>query len=111
MEQRAELTAQTAATVVAGQHYSVDSPFRYALIAVAVFIVGWFWLSRQGPFRAAAQRGGWRLAIAMLSSLSMLVFGIGIAMGQLEIGIAAVIVGAPPTWFLLLTRLRSQSPK
>ena len=71
-------------------------------IAVAVIIVGWFWLSRAAPFRAAAQRGGWRLAVAVVSSLSMMVFGVGVAMGQLEIGIAAVIVGAPLTWFLFI---------
>jgi hypothetical protein len=89
----------------------VVSPFRYAFIAVAVFIVGWFWLSRRGPFRVAAQRGGWRLAVAVLSSLSMLVFGIGIAIGQLVIAIAAAIIGAPLTWLLLLIGLRPRPPQ
>jgi len=91
----------------------VDSPFRYVSIVVAVIIVGRFWLARPAPFRAAAQCGGWQLALAVLSSLSMLVFGIGIAMGQLAIGIAALIVGAPPTWFLFIrfTRNRPQLPE
>lgn len=103
------MTAQTAATVVAGQQFSVGSPFRYLFIAVAVIIVGRFWLSRQAPFRAAAQRSGWRLAIAVLSSLSMLVFGIAIAKGQLVIGMAALIVGAPLTCFLVIGFIRDGS--
>jgi hypothetical protein len=107
------LTAQTAAAVVESQQFSVDSPFRYVLIAVAVIIVGRFWLLRPAPFRAAAHRGGWRLAVAVLSSLSMLFFGIGIAMGQLVIGIAALRVGAPLTWFLFfrVSRDGSQLPE
>jgi hypothetical protein len=109
MEQRVELTGQTAATVVAGQQFSIGSPFRYLFIVVAVIVIGQFWLSRPAPFRAAAQRGGWRLVIAVLSSLSMLVFGIGIAMGQLVIGIAALIVGAPLTWFLFVSFMRDRS--
>lgn len=100
------MTAQTAATVVASQQFSVASPFRYAFIAVSVIIVGWYWLSP--PFRAAARRGGWRLAIALLSSLSMLVFGIGIAMGQLVIVIVATTVGAPASWFLLIRFIRGK---
>lgn len=72
------------------------------VIALAVIIGGRFWLVRPAPFRVAAQRGGWRLVLAVLSSLSMLVVGIGIAMGQLAIAIAAVVVGAPLTWFLLI---------
>jgi hypothetical protein len=101
------LTTQTAATVVAGQQFvGLASPFRYVFIAWMVMIVGWHWRWRRGPFRAAAQRGGWRLAIAVLSSLCMLVFGIGIAMGQLVIGIAALIVGGPPTWFLFIRFFR-----
>jgi hypothetical protein len=76
---------------------------------VAVIIVGQFWLSRRAPFRVAAGRGGWRLAIAVLSSLSMLVFGIGIATGQLVIGIAALVVGAPLTWFLFIAFIRDGS--
>lgn len=62
-----------------GQRYGLAGPFRCVFIAVTVTIVGWYWLSRQAPFRSAAQRGGWRLAIAVLSSLGMLTFGIGIA--------------------------------
>jgi hypothetical protein len=86
----------------------VDSPFRYVFIAIAVIVVGRFWLWGPAPFRAAAQRGGWRLALAVLSSLSMLVFGIGIAIGQFAIAIAAMIVGAPPTWFLFIRLMRDR---
>jgi hypothetical protein len=65
-----------------------------------------------GPFRAAARRGGWRLAIAVFSSLCMLAFVIGVAVGQLAIGIAALIIGAPPTWFLYIRLFRDgQSPE
>jgi hypothetical protein len=80
---------------------------------VVVINLGWFWLSRRAPFREAAQRGGWRLAFAVLSSLSMLVFGISLAMGQFLIGIAMLIVGAPLTWFLLIriARDRPQPPE
>jgi hypothetical protein len=76
---------------------------------VTVIIIGRFWLSRMAPFRAAAARGGWRLALAVLSSLGMLVFGIAVAMGQLAIGIAALVVGAPLTWFLFIDYIRGRS--
>jgi len=91
----------------------VDSPFRYVFIAVTVIILGRFWLLRPAPFRVAAHHGGWQLAIAVLSSLSMLVFGIGMAIGQLVIGIAALIAGAPLTWFLFIRIIRdgSQPPE
>lgn len=64
-------------------------------IAVTVIIVGRLWLLRPAPFRAAAHRGGWRLAIAVLSSLSMLVFGTGTAMGA-QIGVAVRPLPGPP---------------
>lgn len=97
------MATQTAATVIASQQFvGLPSPFRYIFIVWVVLIVGSYWWWRRGPFRAAAQRGGWRLAIAVLSSLCMLLFGISIAIGQLVIGIAAVIVGAPLTWFLFI---------
>lgn len=91
----------------------MDSPFRYVFIAVTVIILGRFWLSRPAPFRAAAHRGGWQLAIAVLSSLSMLIFGISLALGQLVIGIVALIAGAPLTWFLFMRMIRdgSQPPE
>jgi hypothetical protein len=95
------LTAQTAAAVVVSQQFvGLHGPFRYFFIAWAVLIVGLQWWLPRGPFRAAAQRGGWRLAIAVLSSLCMLIFAVGIAVGQLVIGLAALVVAAPPTWFL-----------
>jgi hypothetical protein len=87
---------------------SVRNPVSYMVIAVAVIAVGRFWLVRPAPFRAAAQRGGWWLVLAVLSSLSMLVFGIGIALWQMTIWIAAAIVGAPLTWFLLFRILRDR---
>jgi hypothetical protein len=40
-------------------------------------------------FRPAARRGGWRLAFTALSSLGGLIFGIGIAMGQMLVIISA----------------------
>jgi hypothetical protein len=104
------LTEQTAAAVVvASQHFGADGPFRYVLIAVSVITVGRLWLWRASPFRAAAQRGGWRLASAVLSSLSMVAFGIGIASGQPVTVAGAFIVGAPLTWFLLIRFARDGS--
>ena len=67
--------------------------FRYLFIAFTAAAVGWSWLSRRGLFRPAARHGGWRLAIAVLSSLGGLIFGIGIAMGQMTIAIAAWVLG------------------
>jgi drug/metabolite transporter (DMT)-like permease len=97
------MTPQMTALASAAQRsIGLTSPFRYVFIAVTVGIVGWYWLGRQGPFRPAAQRGGWRLAVAVLSSLCMLVFGIGIAIGQLVIGIVALIVGGLPAMVLIL---------
>lgn len=101
------MTARTAATVIASQQFAgLASPFRYIFIAWMVLIIGLNWWLPRGPFRAAAQRGGWRLAIAVLSSLCMLVFAVGIAVGQLVIGIAALVVAAPPTWFLWIRNFR-----
>lgn len=56
--------------------------FRYAFIAVTVAFVVWLWRSRQGAFRAATQRGGWRIAIAVASSIGILALGIGIAIAS-----------------------------
>jgi hypothetical protein len=84
----------------AGQFVGLTGAFRYLFIAVIAVSVGWWWLGRQGPFRSAAKRGGWRLALAVLSSLGMLGFGIGVAIGQLVIGIVALIVGGLLAGFL-----------
>jgi hypothetical protein len=101
------LITQTAAAVVAIQRFvGLTGPFRYIFIAWMVLVVGCQWWLPRGPFRAAAQRGGWRLAIAVLSSLSMLAFGIAIAVGHLAIAIAALITCAPPTWFLYIRFFR-----
>ena len=80
----------------------VPSPFRYIFIAFAVVSVGWSWVSHGGLFRPAARRGGWRLAAALLSSLGGLVFGISIAIGQLTIGIVALVIGGLPSLLLLM---------
>jgi hypothetical protein len=98
------VTSQTTALLSAGQRFGLASPFRYVFIAVTAAIVGWYWPSRQGPFRSAAQRGGWRIAIAVLSSLGMLVFGVGIATGQWVIGLAALMVGGLPAMVLVADR-------
>jgi len=68
---------------------ALPDPVRYVVIALAAAAVGWSWLSRRGLFRPAILRGGWRLAVAVLSSLGGLIFGVGIATGQLAIAIAA----------------------
>ena len=64
--------------------------FGYLFIAFAVVIVGWHWRSPRGLFRPAARRGGWRLALAVVASLGMLTFGVGVAVGQLTVAIAAL---------------------
>jgi hypothetical protein len=53
--------------------------------------------TRGGPrrlsiYRLATRRGGWRLAVAILGSAATLVFGIGIALGQFTIAIAALVL-------------------
>ncbi len=76
---------------------ALPSPFRYLFIAVAVAVVGLLWLPQRGFFRQAARPGGWRLAIALLASLGTLVFGVGIAFGQVTIAIAAWAIGGLPS--------------
>jgi hypothetical protein len=88
----------------------VDSPFRYVLVVIVVLVIGQFWLVRPAPFRVAAQRGAGWLALAVLASLSMLAFGIGLATGKLVIAVAALVVGAPITWFLFIRLLRDRTP-
>lgn len=80
----------------------VPGPFRYMFIAVTVAAVGWSWLSRRGLFRPAARQGGWRLAVALLSSLAALTFGIGIAMGQMTFAIAAWAIGGLSSVILVM---------
>ena len=65
-------------------------PFGYLFIAFAVVAVGWHWRSPRGLFRPAGRRGGWRLALAVVASLGMLTFGVGVAVGQLTLAIAAL---------------------
>ena len=81
---------------------TLPDPLRYLFIAFAVAAVGWSWRSRHGLFRPAARRGGWRLAAALLASLGGLIFGIGIAMGQMTIAIAAWVICGLPTLILVM---------
>jgi hypothetical protein len=76
--------------------------FGYLFIAFAVVIVGWHWRSSRGLFHSAGRRGGWRLAIAVVASVGMLVFGVGVAVGQLTIAIVAVAVIALPCLVLVM---------
>ena len=46
--------------------------------------------------------GGWRLAAAALSSLGVLIFGIGIAMGLTTITIGAWLIGGLPALILIM---------
>jgi drug/metabolite transporter (DMT)-like permease len=94
-------------TVATGQQFvGLTGPFRYVFIAFMVLIIAQFWLVRPAMFRRAAQRGGWRLIVAVMSSACMLVFGLGIALGHLVIAIAALVIAAPPTWLLFISLLR-----
>ena len=102
------MASQKIALVSAGQELVAPSiPFRYAFIAVMVVIVVWHWRSTGGAFHTATQRGGWRLVIAVVSSIGILAFGFGVAMGQLTILIMGLIVGAPLAAGLYFERVLS----
>ena len=94
---------QSAALASGGQPTSLSGLFRYLFIPLSVVVVGWYWLSRRGPFRTAARRGGWRLAVAVLASLGMLAFGVGVAIGQQAIGLIALIVCGLPATFMIVS--------
>ena len=81
---------------------ALHGPFRYLWLAFAVVIFGQSWLSRNGLYRPAARRGGWHLAAAVVSSLGGLVFGLGIAIGQLAIAIAGLAVAGLLCLFLVM---------
>jgi hypothetical protein len=81
---------------------ALPSPLRYVFIAFASAAVGWSWLSPRGLFRPAPGRGGWRLAIALLSSLGGLIGAVSMAMGQLTVGIVAWALGGLAALVLLL---------
>jgi hypothetical protein len=100
--------SHAAALASAAARYDLAGPFRYVFIAFTMMIVGWYWLSRDSPFRIAAQSGGWRFAIAVVASAGMLTFGISVALGQLAIGITALIVTGLPAMFLVAEWFRSQ---
>jgi len=77
-------------------------PFGYLFIGFAVVTVGWQWRSPRGLFRPAGRRGGWRLALAVVASAGTLVFGVGLAQGQLTIAIAALAFVGVPSVLLML---------
>jgi hypothetical protein len=77
-------------------------PFGYLFIAFAVVIVGWHWRSPRGLFRPAGRSGGWRLALAVVASAGMLIFGVGVAVGQLTIAFAALAVVMVPSVILMM---------
>jgi hypothetical protein len=81
---------------------ALPGPFRFLLIGFAGAAVGWSWLSRRGMFRPVVRRGGWRLASALISSAGGLLFGIGIATGQMTIAIAAWVIGGLSTVVLMV---------
>jgi hypothetical protein len=78
------------------------SGFGYLFIAFSVVIVGWHWRSPRGLFRPAGRRGGWRLALAVVASVGMLIFGVGIAVGQLTIAFAALAAVMVPSVLLMM---------
>jgi hypothetical protein len=76
--------------------------FGYLFIAFAAVIVGVHWRSPRGAFHSAGRRGGWRLPIAVVASVGLLIFGVGIAVGQLTIAIAALAIGGLISLLLML---------
>ncbi len=78
------------------------SGFGYLFIAFAVVAAGWHWRSPRGLFRPAGRRRGWRLALAVVASVGMLIFGVGVAVGQLTIAFAALAVVMVPSVLLML---------
>jgi hypothetical protein len=80
---------------VAGpEPFGLPSPFRYLLIGFIAAGAVWSWRSRRGLFHAAAWHHGWRLAVALLSSLGLLAAGIGFAVGYMTLAIAGMVFGA-----------------
>ena len=71
----------------------LPSPFRYLLIGFVAAAAVWSWRSRRRLFHAAAWHHGWRLVAALLSSLGLLVAGIGFAMGYMTIAVAGMVFG------------------
>jgi hypothetical protein len=71
----------------------LPSPFRYLLIGIVAAAAVWSWRSRRGLFHLAAWHHGWRLAVALLSSLGLLVAGIGFAVGYMTIAVAGMVLG------------------
>jgi hypothetical protein len=74
----------------------------YLFTAFTAAAVGWSWLSRRGYYRPAVQRGGWRLATAILSSLGALIFGVSFATGQLTTGFVAWGIGGLSAMILMI---------
>ena len=76
--------------------------FGYLFIVFAVVIVGLQWRSPRGVFHSAGRRGGWRLAISVVASVGMLIFGVGTAVGRLTVAIAAIAIVGLTSLLLLL---------
>jgi hypothetical protein len=85
---------------------ALPSPYCYLLIGFAAAGVAWSWLSRSGLFRHPDWRHGWRFAVALLSSVSLLIFGTGLALGQVTIAVAGMAVGAAAFLILVLKDTR-----
>jgi hypothetical protein len=79
---------------------ALPSPYCYLLIGFAAVGVAWSWRSRSGLFWHSDWHHGWRLGVALLSSVGLLVFGTGLALGQLTLAVAGMAVGAAA--FLIL---------
>lgn len=80
----------------------LPSPFRYLLIGFVAAAAVWSWRSRRGLFHAAAWHHGWRLAVALMSSLGLLVAGVGFAVGYMTIAVAGMVLGGL-AYLILLT--------
>jgi hypothetical protein len=70
----------------------LPGPYRFLLIGLVMAALLRSWRSRCGLFRHPAWHRGWRLAVALLSSLGLLVFGIGFAVGQMTAAVVGMVI-------------------
>jgi hypothetical protein len=70
----------------------LPGPYRFLLIGLGIAALLRSWRSRRGLFRHPAWHRGWRLAVALLASLGLLVFVIGSAAGQLTIAVVGMVI-------------------
>jgi hypothetical protein len=68
-------------------------PYRFAFLAAAVAGTGWSWLSRNGLFRPAIRRRGSSLLVALVASAGTVLFGLGLATGQMTICLGGWAIG------------------